>query len=77
MDQDTIQKIANEIAAHLPNYSWQHLLVQVVLTVLAFGAGILFGEHFRMIRAPKTMVDAPLSSPGKCRRPPSFQRDAG
>jgi hypothetical protein len=59
MDQDTIQEIANEIAAHLPNYSWQLLFVQVVLTVLAFGAGILFGEHFRMIRATKTTVDAP------------------
>jgi hypothetical protein len=57
MDQDTIQKIAQEIAEHLPSYSWQLLVVQMVLTILAFGAGILFGQCFRT-RATKN-VDAP------------------
>jgi hypothetical protein len=58
MDQDTILKMAQEIAEHLPNYSWQLLVVQTVLTVFAFGAGILFGEYFRT-RATKTDVDGP------------------
>jgi len=47
MDQDTIHKIAQEIVKHLPSYSWQLLVVQVVLTLLAFGSGILFGEHLK------------------------------
>jgi hypothetical protein len=58
MDQDTIQKIAREIAEHLPNYSWQLLFVQTMLTMLAFGAGILFGQYFRM-RTTKTEVEGP------------------
>jgi hypothetical protein len=47
MDQDTIQQIAQEIVKHLPSYSWQPLIVQMVLTVLAFVGGIFFGESFR------------------------------
>jgi len=58
MDQDTIQKIAQEIAPHLSNYSWQLLTVQVVLTVLAFASGVLFGEYHGT-RASKTPVDGP------------------
>ena len=61
MDQDAIQKIAQEIAEQLSNYSWQLLVVQAVLTVFAFGAGILFGEYCRT-RAAKTDVDGPNRS---------------
>jgi hypothetical protein len=57
MDQDAIQRMVQEITEHLPHYSWQLLVVQTVLTVLGFGAGILFGEYFRT-RATKK-VDAP------------------
>jgi hypothetical protein len=58
MDHDTIQKIAQEIAQHLSNYSWQLLTVQVMLTVLAFASGVLFGEYHRT-RAARTPVDGP------------------
>ena len=47
MDQDTIQQIAHEVVKHLPSYSWQLLAVQVVLTLLAFGGGTLFGEYLK------------------------------
>jgi hypothetical protein len=47
MDQDTIQKIAQEVVKHLPSYSWQLLVVQAVLTLLAFGGGALFGEYLK------------------------------
>jgi hypothetical protein len=45
MDQDTIQKIAQETAYHLSHYSWQLLAVQSVLTVVAFASGVWFGEY--------------------------------
>src|ERR1700730_4499252 len=47
MDQDTIQKIAQEVVQHLPNYSWQLLAVQVVLTLLAAGGGAFLGEYLK------------------------------
>ena len=47
MDQDTIQKIAQEVAKHLPNYSWQLLAVQVMLMIFAFGGGTFCGMHLR------------------------------
>jgi hypothetical protein len=45
MDQDTIQVLAQQIAQQLPTWSWQALVVQMVLTVVAFGAGIVFAQH--------------------------------
>jgi hypothetical protein len=47
MDQETIQKLAAEIAQHLPDYSWWLLAIQVVLTLLAAAAGAFFGEYFK------------------------------
>jgi len=47
MDQDTIQKIAQEVVKQLPNHVWQLLVVQVALTLLAFAAGIVFGGHLK------------------------------
>ena len=44
MDQDTIQTLAQEIARQLPTWSWQALVFQMVLTILAFGAGIVFAQ---------------------------------
>ena len=44
MDQDTIQTLAQEIARQLPTWSWQVVLFQMVLTILAFGAGIVFAQ---------------------------------
>jgi hypothetical protein len=58
MDQDTIQKIAQETAHVLSNYSWQLLAVQAVLTVLAFASGVLFGVYHRT-QVSKTQVDSP------------------
>src|ERR1700687_2244735 len=63
MDQDTIQKIAQEVAKHLPNYSWQLLAVQVMLTLFAFGAGIFCGVHLRT--GGKNLA----ISQGSCSRP--------
>jgi len=57
MDQDTIQKIAQEIVRQLPNYSWQLLAVQVVLMLVAFGGGALFGAYLRL-RTINADVDA-------------------
>jgi hypothetical protein len=45
MDQDTIQALAQQIAQQLPTWSWQALVVQMVLAVVAFGAGIVFAQH--------------------------------
>jgi len=45
MLDETIQKIAQEIASQLPTYTWQVFLIQAVLTLLAFGAGMLFGAR--------------------------------
>lgn len=47
MDQDTIQKIALEIVRQLPNYSWQFVAVQAMLTLLAFAGGAFVGAHLR------------------------------
>jgi hypothetical protein len=57
MDQDTIRKIAQEIVRQLPSYSWQLLAVQVVLVLVAFGGGALFGAYLRL-RTIKADVDA-------------------
>ena len=56
MDQDTIQKIAQEIIRQLPIYSWQLLAVQAVLTFVAFGGGAFFGAYLRP-RPDKADVD--------------------
>ena len=45
MDQDTIQTLAQEIARQLPTWSWQALVFHMVLTILAFGAGIVFTQQ--------------------------------
>src|SRR6266699_1193929 len=48
MDQDTIQRLASEVASHLPNYPlWQILLAQLVLIALAVGMGAFLGEYLR------------------------------
>jgi len=48
MDQDTLQRLAAEIANRLPSYPlWQLLLIQVGITGLAAAAGAFFGEYFR------------------------------
>ena len=46
MDSDTVQKIAIEVAKHLPTLAWAALVIQVVLTVAAAAAGAIFGEYF-------------------------------
>jgi hypothetical protein len=45
MDQDAIQTLAQQIAQQLPIWSWQTLVVQTLVTVLAFAAGIVFAQH--------------------------------
>jgi hypothetical protein len=52
MDPDTIQKIAAELAKHLPNdwwasHWWVVLLLQAVVTVAAAAGGAFYGEYFR------------------------------
>jgi hypothetical protein len=47
MDKETIQQIAAEVVRHLPSYAWLFLLVQVVLTLAAAGAGAFLGEYFK------------------------------
>jgi len=47
MDQETIQKIAAEVALHLPSYPWALLLLQVVLTLAAAGLGAFLGEYLK------------------------------
>jgi hypothetical protein len=47
MDPDTIQKIATEVARHLPSYAWMPLLVAVVLMAIAAGVGAFFGEYLK------------------------------
>ena len=59
MDQDTIQTLAQEIARQLPTWSWQALVFQMVLTILAFGAGIVFAQKRSQSAAPK--IDSPDS----------------
>lgn len=55
MDQDTIQKIAQEIVRQLPNYSWQFVVVQAVAMLAALAGGIFIGMHLRT-RVTKTDV---------------------
>src|SRR5262245_32814719 len=45
MDEVTIQKIAAEVARHLPSYAWMLLLVQVVILAAAAAVGAFFGEY--------------------------------
>jgi hypothetical protein len=47
MDEVTIQKIAAEVARHLPSYPWTLLAVQVVLTLTALGIGVFVGEYLK------------------------------
>jgi hypothetical protein len=47
MDKETIQQIATEVVARLPNYAWVLLLVQGLITLIAAAAGAFFGEYFR------------------------------
>jgi hypothetical protein len=47
MDQDTIQKIAIEIARHLPSYAWMPLLVGAVLMAIAGAVGAFLGEYLK------------------------------
>jgi hypothetical protein len=47
MDEATIQKIATEVARHLPSYAWVLLLVQVVILAAAAAVGAFFGEYFK------------------------------
>jgi hypothetical protein len=52
MDPDTIQKIATELAKHLPSdwwarYGWAVLLAQVCLTVAAAAAGAFYGGYLK------------------------------
>jgi hypothetical protein len=61
MDQTTIQQIAEEVARHLPSTSWMLLSVQVVLTLLAAGAGAFFGEYTRT-RGKNLAIKADLES---------------
>jgi hypothetical protein len=59
MDQDTIQTLAQEIARQLPTWSWQAVLFQMVLTILAFGAGIVFAQ--RRSQSTAREIDSPES----------------
>jgi hypothetical protein len=47
MDEVTIQKIAAEIARHLPSYAWLLLLVQVVIMAAAAAVGAFCGEYLK------------------------------
>jgi hypothetical protein len=47
MDEVTIQKIAAEVARHLPSDAWLLLLVQVVILAAAAAVGALFGEYLK------------------------------
>jgi hypothetical protein len=47
MDEVTIQKIAAEVARHLPSYAWVLLLVQVVILAAAAAVGAFFGEYLK------------------------------
>jgi len=57
MDQDTIQKIAQEVGKHPPDYLWQLLAAQVMLTLFAFGGGALVGAYLRKNFATKPDLD--------------------
>jgi hypothetical protein len=47
MDDATIQKIAAEIAAHLPSYSWMPLSVQLALIAIVTAVAVFASEYFR------------------------------
>ena len=48
MDQDTIQKIATEVAKHFPPYPWwANLIVQMLLMLLAGGLGAFLSEYLK------------------------------
>jgi hypothetical protein len=47
MDHETIQKIAEEIALHLPSYSWTLVAIQIALTLAAAGIGAFLGEYLK------------------------------
>jgi hypothetical protein len=47
MDEVTIQKIAVEVARHLPSYAWVLLLIQVVILAAAAAVGAFFGEYLK------------------------------
>jgi hypothetical protein len=47
MDEVTIQKIAAEVARHLPSYAWVFLLVQVLLMLAAAGIGAYSGAYLK------------------------------
>jgi hypothetical protein len=47
MDQGTIEKLADELAKHLPSYPVWGILLQVLLTITAAWMGAFLGEYFR------------------------------
>jgi hypothetical protein len=47
MDDATIQKIASEVAAHLPTYWWVPLLIQSSLTAVVAAIAVFGSEYFR------------------------------
>ena len=47
MDQETIQKIAAEVAKLVPNYDWALILIQAALTVAAAAAGAFLSEYLK------------------------------
>jgi len=50
MDQETIQRIAQEISEQVAGHSWRLLSIQALLTALVFAAGVLFSEWLRKRR---------------------------
>jgi hypothetical protein len=61
MDEATIQKIAAEIARHLPSYAWMQLLVAMLLMAIAGAVGAFFGEYLKT-RAKNLATKADLES---------------
>jgi hypothetical protein len=49
MDEATIQKIAAEIARHLPTLAWVPLLAQVMILAAAAAMGAFFGEYLMAV----------------------------
>src|SRR5262249_23314001 len=46
MDQETVRRIAEEVA-RLSGYPWSFLFVQVIVTLLAAGAGAFIAEYLK------------------------------